>query len=156
MTDLLVFITPERIYTFNRTENNYEALKIKGETDYPYDLSLGSTWAEEYIKDLTDRLCESSPKELQIEAVFTDNRLKDKIMRDMRQYVSVTEGNFDGLVSEIMKNLQSDSSLRIQEYGINLNDICYRYNDSSAICKADFSLTAYTVSVERITEYLRF
>lgn len=154
MTNLLVLVTPKRIYTFKNKENVYEPLPIKGETDRPYDLSSGSLWAQEYIEDLTERLGESSPKDLQIKAVFTDISLKNRFMSDICRYASVTEGNFDGLVSGIMKKLQADSSLRISEYGINLNGICYKYKNSRTIHKADFSLTAYTVPMKKIAEYL--
>lgn len=157
MNEILIIVTPEKIFTFYPEKDKYVLQTMQGEKAFRYNCRSAEQSVKRYAEELKDELGYDSLSGFSVKAYFPDSKLKNSFLEVMSKIIPNTaEGQLLSLVEGLLDRLSADSSLRINDFGINLGEYCYSYDrrGKSKIIRSPFSLTAYTVGYDRLGEYI--
>ncbi len=164
MINIMVVVSPEKLYTYRITDGKYELVHIHGDNSFPYQQRSAVKSVNNYIMALKEEFVYDTASSFSIKAAYSNESLRrgfvgavnawnEKNKERHDEFLAVSEGDFNEIAEIIFMRLEKDETLHINDLGVNIGIFCYRYNKEK-ITRSHFSLIAYTVGFERLGEFV--
>lgn len=164
MINIMVIVSPEKLYTYRLTDSKCELVHIHGDNGFPYQQRSAGKSLRDYIAAIKEEFGYETVSVFSVKALFLNENLKRGFMgavnmwneknKERRgEFLDVLEDDFNKVAKSVFYRLEKDKSFRINEFGVNVGIFCYKFNNKKMV-RTQFSLTAYTVELDRLGEFV--
>lgn len=142
MVHMVMLLGMDRIYLYEKRENRFVRQYIEGRMDFPFDLNHSGTSAQRLLEALANELNIDRVSELEFTVIDNRDALCTEVVhRAFKEHIVETI-ELPKVLMTVMKRLQREKKLHIQEYGVDFDGVHYMLSEGK-LCSGPFDLLAY-------------